>query len=280
MTTIHLVTGGKGNVGKSSFACALATIGAAAGANPQLIDADEQKQTLSKLYGKIPVVPLSGDPALQGQPDVIWQLTEENKRDVIVDLAAQTDVHINQWMENRGILDIAKLRGTKIIKWWVADLDPDSLTDLLKLHKEYPSDQITHVLVKSLYRGHELLWAKTEAKGTKIDEAKNEGLKVIDFPRMFEGVIDRLRADKQTFRDVMLDDKHESTHMLNRATVLSWMRKFQAQINEVYEFTPVKVEAQKKDEKEEKEENTSPDAKQLDSDGKNNATKTKAKAKG
>ena len=250
--TIHIVTSGKGNVGKSSFASALATVGAAAGANPQLIDADEQKQTLSKLYGekKTLMVKLSDDPIYEGQPDAIWQMAESTGLDIIVDLAAQTDIHINRWMRDRGILDIAKLRNTRIIKWWVADLDSDSFVDLSKLCTDYSSDQITHVLVKSLYRGRDSLWEKIEQKNENITAAKKLGLKIIEFPRMFEGVIDKLRAKNQTFRDVMLDEQHKNIDMLNRSTVLSWIRKVQKQVEEVYQFTPVKLEAQKPEGKE------------------------------
>ena len=109
MTAIHIVSSGKGNVGKSGFASALYCIGFASGADPQLVDADDQKQTLFDLHGKdTSQIIISDDPALESQPDAIWYLSEKKKRDIIVDLAAESDVHVNKWLERRGVIQTAQ----------------------------------------------------------------------------------------------------------------------------------------------------------------------------
>ncbi|EDX82529.1 hypothetical protein S7335_1233 [Synechococcus sp. PCC 7335] len=244
--TIHIITSGKANVGKSSFAAALATVGANAGANPSLIDADDENQTLYKLYGKgVPRIKLSDDELYEAQPDTIWYKALQTGRDVIVDLAAQTDSHINRWLDDRGILEAAKDNNIGVIKWWLADLDPDSFERLDTLCQRYRTDEITHVLVKSHFRGRPSLWAETEAENKNIITAKENGLKSIEFPKMFIGINDRLRANNQTFYEVLQDKKHENIDMLNRSSVIKWIKRCTEQIEQVYQFTPVKVETQK-----------------------------------
>lgn len=244
MKTAHIVTGGKGNVGKTAFAELLTCAAIAAGQNPVLIDGDSKKQTFSRLRGKsVKTVVLSDDPMFESQPDLIWHQLAKEKQNVIVDLAAQSDHLFSSWLRVRGIADIANYSGAQIIKWWIADLDSDSFDELADLCEEFPT--IKHVLVQSHFRARPEMWAETLATNKSIKGAIASGLEVIEFPRMFVGVMDSLRRKKITFTDVLLDEEHKKVDMLNRSTVINWVAGAVAEVGTVYEFENIDASAEK-----------------------------------
>lgn len=237
MSTIHLISSRQGNVGKTLFASMIYFLGFAAGGDPQLVDADDQKQTLSSLHDGISRITLSDDPALESQPDKIWYLSEETKKDIIVDLAGQTDIYINDWLQKRGVLQTAKQTKTRLIKWWLSDLEPGSLAEIVRLSKAYSPNEITHVLVKSYYRARPELWDSALASTPDLEDALSSDLKVIEFPRLFGQLADDFRKRGLSFKDIVLDEKYEKVDMLNRATVLAWIEKCRSEIEQVYQFT-------------------------------------------
>ena len=240
MTTIHIVSSGKGNVGKSAFANVLECIAFAAGSDPQLIDADDQKQTLSKMHKSATKISMSDDPELENHPDAIWYLAETNSRDVIVDLAAQTDIHLNRWLDNRGVVAAAAQKKIRLIRWWVSDANSDSLQDLAALSERYSPDDITHVLVKSLYRVRPIRWESELMTSNAVKTAIANGTKVIEFPKLFGTLIEDMRKGNKQLKEIILDDNHKSIDMLNRSTVMRWVDLCREQIETVYKFESVK----------------------------------------
>lgn len=237
MKTAHIVTGGKGNVGKTAFAELLACAATAAGQAPELIDADSKKQTFSRLRGDaVHKIVLSDDPMFEAQPDIIWHLLANGTQDVIVDLAAQSDHLFSSWLTARGIAEVAQTSQIQIIKWWVADLDADSFDELNHLYRTFPT--INHVLVQSHYRARPEMWAEVAATNESLRAAISDGLKTIEFPRMFTGVMDALRQRKLTLTDALLDEQHERIEMLNRSTVINWVKAATDQVQEAYQFQP------------------------------------------
>lgn len=235
MTAIHLVSSGKGNVGKSAFATMLAGVARMSDHEPHLIDADVEQQTLSKLLGdRVKLVALSEDQALEEQPDLIWYLAEEQTGDLIVDLGAQTDKILRHWMDERGILEMAPDQGIKILKWWVSDLDENSLGEIVRLVGR--DNEINHILVKNFDRVKPEAWENHIEANKELKKALAGPLKSIDFPRLSSNLIVKLRAKTLSFEDVIQDEKHQRIDMLNRGTIMRWMRKCSLQISSIYEF--------------------------------------------
>jgi hypothetical protein len=240
MTTAHIITGGKGNVGKTAFAELLIYSAGKAGHSPTIFDGDHKMQTLAEWHGDEGVTPvvISDDPSLQDQPDIIWDVMINETCDVIIDLAAQSDHLLSGWMKDRGVHIAAKSKQIQIIKWWIADLNVPSIIELENSIKEFPD--IKHVLVKNLYRARPEMWTAFIKSNKVVSEAISSGLKTIEFNRMFVGVMDRLRENKMTFADAIADEKHDRIDMLDRSTVMSWVKDASAQIKPVYEFKPCK----------------------------------------
>ena len=240
MKTAHIVTGGKGNVGKTAFAELLTCAAIASGGTPALIDADAKKQTFSRLRGDgVHKVVLSDDPMFEAQPDKIWNLLVGGAQDVIVDLAAQSDHLFSQWLRVRGITELAKSNEVEIVKWWIADLDADSFDELTHLCQDFPT--VSHVLVKSHFRVRPELWEEAMLTNASLQGAVSNGLKVIEFPRMFTGVMDRLRQQNLTLTDALLDERHERIEMLNRSTVINWVRDAVEKLEAVHKFEQTKA---------------------------------------
>ncbi len=237
MTSIHIVSSGKGNVGKSAFASVLSYLAKKAEANPQLVDGDDQKQTFCKLHGEeATLISISDDPALERQPDSIWYLAEKNGQDVIVDLAAQADVYLNRWLLNRGVIETAKQSEVSIYKWWVCDLDPGSIAEIARLSMSEAFKDVRHVLVKSYYRARPELWDAELDENQTLKAALAKNLEVIEFPRLFGNLVTDLRQRGTTFVDIAADSDHTKIDMLNRSTVLRWLELCQAQVEKVYSF--------------------------------------------
>ncbi|MEM6453008.1 MAG: hypothetical protein AAF703_22160 [Cyanobacteria bacterium P01_D01_bin.105] len=238
--TIHIVSSGKGNVGKSAFASVLNYLAIEAGAEPRLIDADDQKQTCCQLHGdKATLISVSDDPALESQPDTIWYLASTTEQDVIVDLAAQADVYINRWLLGRGVIETAKQSDIQIYKWWVCDLDPGSLAEIARLSTSEEFEGVKHILVKSFHRARPALWDSELERNDALKAAIDKNLSVIDFPHLFGTLVNDLRQQGTTFGDVVADTKHEKIDMLNRSTVMRWLESCRVEVEKMYTFRKI-----------------------------------------
>lgn len=242
MKTAHIVTGGKGNIGKTAFAELLTCMAIAAGHKPNLVDADYKKQTLSRWHGDgVTKLMLNDDPTFAAQPDNIWRLLVSEEGNVIVDLAAQSDHLLSSWLRARGIARAAESSQIQIIKWWVADLDTDSFEELASSCTEFPT--IHHILVKSHFRARSEMWEEPLATNEALKGAIANGMKTIEFPRMFVGVMDKLRQHSVTLSTAIADEKYKHVDMLDRSTVMNWVEDATAQVQTIYKFQPTKPAA-------------------------------------
>ena len=239
---IHIVTGGKGNVGKSAFSTAIACISSASGNKSVLIDADIYQQTLSSLHKDSIKIVLSEDPELDSQPDRIWLEAEKAEGDVIVDLAAEGDPIVNTWLEERDVVGAAEHYKIPIYKWWLADMDEAATAKLVELCKS--SDGIQYVLVKNLSRKSRPYWDAYIEEHTDLKALIGAGtLKHIDFPKIGHNLIVNLRNRGITFREAVLDTGYKKVGILDQGTVTKWIQKVAQEIGTVYTFPKAKEKA-------------------------------------
>ena len=244
MSTIHIITSGKGAAGKSLFSSVLSTVLKQNGHDIKLVDADPQKQALVNLYGKdVTPITLGYDPDLEEMPMILLTLAE--KSDVIADLAADTDVHINRWLDTCNILEASESLGLTVIKWWVGDGDLGSLRELAESFTDMPN--MKHVLVKNLARAREGKWAKAIAQCPEIQTAFDNGLESIELPKLYGTLADDYREARITWRTVL--DEHnsksyEKADLISAGIVHKWAQQCQRQIDSVFP-----VELPKKPEK-------------------------------
>lgn len=247
MATIHAVTGHHGHIGKTTFSTVLEHTLTSQGLKTVVVDADYQKQTTTKLYGDdIPQVIFSRDPDFADTPDEIIELAYESpEAHIVVDLAADTDRYLNQWLEDRGLLDAAKDEGIDIYKWWVSDSDYDSLSALASCAQQGDMVQVNHILVKSHYSGRAELWPATLNTHEELKAAISAGaVKHIDFYRGFGKLVAQAQRQGLTWNQLMADTEYKLVKRLNHASYKRWLDKNKASIASVYQpiVEPVIVE--------------------------------------
>lgn len=269
MITTHLISSGKGASGKSTFATVLNDLLRVNGHHTRLIDADPQKQILIKMYGfsseenplgAEPIV-LGYDPDLEDQPMEILNAVESLRQSpigqkaksksgghVIVDLAAESDIHLNRWIEDIALEALIDGNDIKIIKWWVGDTDPQSLDELAKSSENFPF--IQHVLVQNLAKAREYKWTAAIA-GNEILKA----IKTVRFTKLYGTLAQELRDSKVTWKqciDNAKGDKSSSVSFVTANIVAKWMEICRENISQIIPIEALNAPTKKTRAKKEK----------------------------
>ena len=161
---------------------------------------------------------------------------QSGHKDVIVDLGAQTDMIINHWLDESNVYDAAQELGIELYKWWVSDLDADSLKDISQLSETIPA--VNHVLVRNIDCAKSVRWSATIASNQDLSKALSHNLKSIEFPRLRGTLVEDLRENLLTFEDVIAQDL-EGLGMLERSAISKWLKRCEQEINQVYAFQEV-----------------------------------------
>lgn len=246
--TIHFITGYHGNVGKSTFASVLEFTLSKSGRKTHVFDCDEEKQSLTKIYGEdnINQCLFSPDPELADSADLILnQAIADNPEpiDIIVDLAADTDRFLNDWLENRGVASAADKGRFNIIKWWVSSDQSDSLDALLKSKEKFPN--MTHVLVKNHCVTRPQFW-KLVDDDQLVKAAYSNGLKSIDFYRGFGHLVRQIQAKSKSWQAVLEDKEERICSDIDKLSYEEWLAKNEQEILSVYDLSSKKTTKRKK----------------------------------
>lgn len=244
MTNIHVITGDKGNVGKSAWCTALIEYYRYYEKPLELIDADSDSQTLSKTYKKAFPVMLSDDPAYSTLADSIYEIAygevQKNEKggDVLIDLPAGGEKFINRWMAECGIIRRAETDGITILKWWVSDSDADSIQLFEEDIEAYPS--IKHVFLKNMGKSKPLQWASFNKKKKLQSIIKDNQIPILEIPLIDPNIIDSLRASKTPLADVLADEKYEKYGLGVNMRVKGWIERSRELLNPVVPLKPVR----------------------------------------
>lgn len=150
MSTIHLIGGEKGGVGKSVVARVLAQYLIDHQIPFLGFDTDRSHGALLRFYRDF-ASPVVVD-RYESLDAVIEAAVENPERRILVDLAAQTHEPLVRWMDETGVLDMAKELGISVRYWHVMDSGRDSLELLGKLLNHF-GERLNYVLVLNELRG-------------------------------------------------------------------------------------------------------------------------------
>ena len=121
VSSVHLIGGEKGGVGKSMVARLLAQYFIDHQIPFVGFDTDRSHGALMRFYADF------ASPALVDRYEALDRIVEtaveQPGRRVLVDLAAQTHEPLVRWMDESGVLDMADLSGLAMVNWHVMD-DP------------------------------------------------------------------------------------------------------------------------------------------------------------
>src|SRR3984957_7318613 len=129
MTNIHLIGGEKGGVGKSLVARVLAQYFIDHSMAFIGLDSNRTHAALLRFYAGY-ASPIAIDD-YESLDTIVETATENPERRILVDLAAQSNEGLTQWMDDSQLLEVAPEIGLHIRYWHVMDSGRDSV-DLLR----------------------------------------------------------------------------------------------------------------------------------------------------
>lgn len=178
MSSIHFIGGEKGGVGKSLTARLLAQYCIDRGMQFAGFDSDQSHGTFSHFYAEF-TAPL--DVEKYDSLDAILD-TAETYPDthILVDLAAQTSKHLNQWIEESDVFGIFAELERPAYWWHVMDDGADSMFLLGKLLEQLP-EGVQPVVVQNQGRGEDFT---NFEKSATCQKAQQQGVQFVTLKKL------------------------------------------------------------------------------------------------
>jgi hypothetical protein len=226
MTNIHLVGGEKGGVGKSLVARLLAQYMIDNNLPFIGFDSDRSHGALLRFYaGYASPVLIDNYESLDA---IVEAAAEQPERRVLVDLAAQTQERLTQWMDDSQLLEVAPELGLHIRYWHVMDAGKDSV-DLLKRLLDRHATRLNYVLVLNEVRGDD--FRILDQSGEK-ERALGMGAVIVHLKRLHEVSMIKIDASSASFWAVAnkSDADTSGLRLLERQRVKGWLKNSFAEL--------------------------------------------------
>jgi len=219
MSTIHLIGGEKGGVGKSVVARLLAQymidheipfIG---------FDTDRSHGSLLRFYTDYASPTVIDN--YQSLDAIIETASAQPQQRILVDLAAQTHFPLTLWIEESGVLELAEELGISICYWNVMDSGKDCVDLLSKLLDQFGS-RLNYVLVQNQLRDDN--FKILEFSGVK-DRALDLNARVITLKRLHAPVMNKIDSNSYSFWAAKNKDADSlnALGLLERQRVKIWL---------------------------------------------------------
>lgn len=190
---IHLVGGEKGGVGKSMVARLLAQYFIDHAMPFVGYDTDRSHGALLRYYTGY-ASPVLAD-RYEALDAIVERAIETPGLRVLVDLAAQTHAPLVQWMDESGVLELARESGVQVNYWHVMDSGRDSV-DLLQRLLDRFGPRLRYVLVLNELRGDD--FSQLERSG-QWERANSFGARVVRLKHLHDNVIRKIDAADASF---------------------------------------------------------------------------------
>jgi len=221
MSSIHLIGGEKGGVGKSLVARVLAQYCIDRNVPFLGFDTDRSHGALLRFYADYAA------PAVLNRHDsldpVIETALEDPQRRILVDLAAQTQQSIQEWFDDSDVLSLADEHGLKLTWWHVMDSGRDSV-DLLRQWLDQFGEQLKLVLVLNEVRGDR--FDILDASGER-ERAEALGASVISLRHLPDTTMQKIDKQSASFWAAVNHPDRASTGLglLERQRVKVWLQR-------------------------------------------------------
>jgi hypothetical protein len=226
MTNIHLIGGEKGGVGKSLVARLLAQYMIDNSIAFLGFDSDRSHGALLRFYASYSsAIFIDKYESL----DVIVEAATENpERRILVDLAAQTNEQLMQWMDDSQLLEVAAEIGLNIRYWHVMDSGRDSV-DMLKRLLDQHGDRLQYTLVLNQVRGDD--FRIFESSGEK-QRAEGMGASIVTLKRLHEASMSKIDASSSSFWAAVNKSERDGSglRLLERQRVKVWLKSAYAEL--------------------------------------------------
>jgi hypothetical protein len=229
MSTIHLIGGEKGGVGKSVVARLLAQymidneipfIG---------FDTDRSHGSLLRFYRDYASPTVIDD--YQSLDAIMETASAQPEQRILVDLAAQTHYPLAQWIEESGVLELAEELGISICYWNVMDSGKDCVDLLNKLLDQFRS-RLNYILVQNQLRDEH--FTILESSGVK-ERALAFDAKVMTLKRLHAPVMTKIDSNSYSFWAAKNKDADSlnGLGLLERQRVKIWLNHAYKEIDSI-----------------------------------------------
>jgi hypothetical protein len=220
MTQIHLIGGEKGGVGKSVVARLLAQYLIDRQIPFLGFDSDRSHGALVRFYsGYASPVLIDRYESLDA---IVEAATENPERRILVDLAAQTQEPLTQWMDDSQLLAVAPELGLQIRYWHVMDAGQDSV-DLLKRLLDRYENRLSYIVVLNELRGDSFDILNTSGQ---LERAKSLNATVVPIKRLRDAAMTRIDANSSSFWAALQPEDKGGLRLgiLERQRVKTWLK--------------------------------------------------------
>lgn len=228
MARIHFIGGEKGGVGKSLVARVLAQY-LIDHERPFLgFDTDTSHGALMRFYAGY-ASPVVVD-RFESLDAIVEAAAAEPGRSILVDMAAQTQDALTQWMDESGLIELSSEMGLALTYWHVMDSGRDSV-DLLKKLLDRFGSRLNYVLVQNHIRGDnfDLLEASGERK-----RALELHARIIDIKRLHEASMMKIDAHSSSFWSATQSTDAHALGILERQRVKMWLKSAYSEIDTLH----------------------------------------------
>ena len=229
MSIIHFVGGEKGGVGKSVLARLLAQymidhelpfIG---------FDTDKSHGSLLRFYSDYAAATIIDD--YQSLDAIIETASAQAEQRILVDLAAQTHQPLARWLDESGVLELAKELGITICYWNVMDSGKDCVNLLDHLLSQFGT-QLNYILVQNQVRDDQ--FTLLEQSGVK-DRALAFDAKVMTLKRLHAPVMTKVDSNSYSFWAAKNKDTEslDPLGLLERQRMKIWLNHAYSEISNI-----------------------------------------------
>lgn len=203
---IHIIDGEKGGVGKSWVAYCLSefllarhiqfSLLAADRSNPTATSKYEDKAKYAELYDDIiGYVEFSQKESKIDDPDILLELALE--RLVVIDLPAQVQAPLTNWIEQKDIFSVSEKNQIEWVRWFVCNGRKESI-DLLKRSADFYKPAKTIVV-----RNYGLCDSWELFDGSLHKTIEQYQMSVIDFPKLSDNKSILLDSNNWRFEEAI-----------------------------------------------------------------------------
>jgi hypothetical protein len=228
MSHIHFIGGEKGGVGKSLVARILAQY-LIDHERPFLgFDTDKSHGALMRFYAGY-ASPIVVD-QYESLDAIVEAAAENPDRSILVDLAAQTQDALTQWMDDSGLLELSSEMGLAITYWHVMDSGRDSV-DLLKKLLDRFGSRLNYVLVRNHIRGDN--FDLFESSGEK-QRALELHARIVNIKRLHETSMIKIDGHSSSFWSATQRTDEHALGILERQRVKMWLKNAYSEIDTLH----------------------------------------------
>ena len=224
MSNLHFIGGEKGGVGKSLVARILAQYLIDHGLPFTGYDTDKSHGALLRFYAGYASPVVVDD--INSLDRIVEAAAAAPDQRILVDLAAQTQHALGQWIEDSGLIELAPDVGMRMAYWHVMDTGRDSV-DLLRAWLDRFGGRMPLVLVQNALRGDR--FDILDASGERA-RAEQMGAKVISIGRLQDATMQKIDDRSASFWAAIHQTDGATLGMLERQRVKVWLARAYAQI--------------------------------------------------